>query len=85
MIKNKKRNVDIIIGDMSKFTQARWLALYEAVNIIADKAEDRGTKFETITLKQPALEKYIESTCDSICKCLEEQEKKEKLTIERSR
>jgi len=73
----KNENVDELIDSMSKFAQSRWLALYEAVNIIADKAEDSGKKFDTITLKQPALEKYIESTCDGIYKCLEEREKRE--------
>lgn len=43
-------------------TWAKWMALYEAVNLISDKAEERGVPFSQIELKPLAIHKYMEST-----------------------
>jgi hypothetical protein len=59
-----KSNVDIT--KMSLYELCRWTALEEAVNIIGDKAEDRGVSFESIDLKPLDLFKYIESATDKI-------------------
>jgi hypothetical protein len=40
---------------------ARWIALYEAVNIIADMAEKKNISFEK-KIKPIAISKYIKST-----------------------
>lgn len=40
---------------------ARWMALYEAVNIIADMAEKKNIPFEN-KIKPIAINKYINST-----------------------
>jgi hypothetical protein len=43
-------------------TEARWIALFEAVNIIADKAEEKGIPIEKVEFKPLAIHKYMEST-----------------------
>jgi predicted Zn-dependent protease with MMP-like domain len=47
---------------------AKWIALYEAVNIVADKAEEKGVSPEEIVYKPKAIRDYIESTQDIIMK-----------------
>jgi hypothetical protein len=54
------------INKMSLYELCRWTALEEAVNIIGDKAEDRGLTFESVELKPLDLFKYIESATDKI-------------------
>jgi hypothetical protein len=57
-------------------TLSRWIALYEAVNIIADKAEEKGIPVEKVEFKPLAIHKYMESTENIILmKILEEQYK----------
>lgn len=41
---------------------ARWMSLFEAVNIIADKAEEKGMPFQKIEIKPLAVYKYMEMT-----------------------
>jgi hypothetical protein len=55
---NNKKEVD----DMDVIELSRWLALFEGVNIIADKAEDSGKTFNYMQIKQPALEEYVDSS-----------------------
>jgi hypothetical protein len=45
---------------------ARWIALYEAVNIIADKGEEKGIKLEKIEFKPLDIKDYIEGVQDII-------------------
>ena len=45
---------------------ARWMALYEAVNIIADKGEERGKKINEIEFKPLDIKDYINSVEDII-------------------
>jgi hypothetical protein len=59
-----KSTVDL--NKMSLYELCRWTALEEAVNIIGDKAEDRGVPFESIDLKPLDLFKYVESATDKI-------------------
>lgn len=59
-----KQSVDI--NKMSLYELCRWTALEEAVNIIGDKAEDRGISFESIELKPLDLFKYVETASDKI-------------------
>lgn len=61
---NIKQSIDI--NKMSLYELCRWTALEEAVNIIGDKAEDRGMPFESIELKPLDLFKYIELASDKI-------------------
>jgi hypothetical protein len=52
---------------------ARWIALYEAVNFIADVAEKKGKPLNP-HLKPIAINKYIESTQDMYLRKILEQE-----------
>lgn len=49
-------------------TLSRWIALYEAVNAIADKAEEKNIPFEKIELKPLAIHKYMDATENTILK-----------------
>jgi hypothetical protein len=43
-------------------TWSKWMALYEAVNLISDKAQEKGIPFECVELKPLAIHKYMEMT-----------------------
>jgi hypothetical protein len=45
---------------------ARWIALYDAINMIADEAEQRNKKFENLKLSPVRIKKYIASVEDQI-------------------
>jgi hypothetical protein len=47
---------------------SRWIALYEAVNTIADKAEEKNISFDEVELKPIAIHKYMDSTENNILK-----------------
>lgn len=47
---------------------SRWIALYDAVNTIADKAEEKGIPFDDVEIKPLAIHKYIEATENIILK-----------------
>lgn len=68
MIKNKIPNDKTFIDELDELQQARWLALFEAINIIADTADETGKNFDTINLKHSALCKYIFENADMIYK-----------------
>jgi len=74
---DKTENDNYNIDKMNSFTLSRWAALMEGVNVIADKALDRGISLEEIEFKQPAISKYVESTCDTIAKNIEREKKEE--------
>jgi len=63
------------LEEMTDFQLARWTALVEGVNIIADKADDRGMVFKKMSIKQPALRNYIEGTCDIIARTIKEEKR----------
>jgi hypothetical protein len=47
---------------------SRWIALYEAVNTIADKAEEKNIPFDKVELKPIAIHKYMDATENNILK-----------------
>jgi hypothetical protein len=47
---------------------ARWIAIYEAVNTIADKAEEKNMPFDKVELKPIAIHKYMDATENTILK-----------------
>lgn len=55
-----------IVSDMTKHQLSRWLSLFEAVNIIAEGAEESGVKFNNLSIKKNALDDYIKHTSDII-------------------
>ncbi len=56
---------------------ARWMCLYEAVNIISDKAEKTG--YTKDCLKPIPINKYINERYHSVLKDIEYEYKQEKL------
>jgi hypothetical protein len=67
-MKNRNKNWKTIHEETAVI--AKWIALYEAINIIADKAEERGKPFKRVELKPLAIKKYISSTENIILKKL---------------
>lgn len=57
-------------------TLAKWMAFYEAVNIIADKAEERNIPFEDVKLCPLDIRDYINSTQDIFLRKLLEEDYK---------
>ena len=53
---------------------ARWIALYEAVNIIIDKAEDKKIPLDKVIFKPLDIRDYIASTEDIIARKILSQE-----------
>ena len=47
---------------------ARWMSLYEAVNIIADKAEEKNIPFEKVEMSPLDIRDYMQSTEDIFLK-----------------
>lgn len=64
MKNNNNINWKVITEENAKW--ARWIALYEAVNIIMDKAEERGLSHEDVIFKPLDIRDYISSTEDII-------------------
>ena len=64
------------VNDMSVFELARWSALYEAINFIADECDDRGRDFNTIKLEPLYIRKYVESSCDNFARQIEKENKR---------
>lgn len=69
-MKTKKNNNNINLNNKNTFDNslyyARWIALYEAINMIADEAEQRNKKFENLKLSPVKIKKYIASVEDQI-------------------
>ena len=69
-MKNQKEKTlkwwDSIYKEASELS--RWIALYEAVNTIADKAEEKNISFDKIDLKPIAIHKYMDATENVILK-----------------
>ena len=59
------------LEDMSVFEQARWYAIVEAINIVADECEHRNKNFNAMKISPLDLVKYIEGTCDTYARKIE--------------
>jgi hypothetical protein len=95
-MKTKSIDTPILLWEIAQkkaSVLARWLSLYEAVNIIADKAEEKGIDPEHIVYKPKAIHNYIASTENIFFKkilendynieiCYSEEEYKDNLKIE---
>lgn len=93
----KKENINTIswwekVHDEASL-MSKWIALYEAVNIISEKAEERGVSPDKVVYKPKAIRDYITSTEDIILKkilqndynieiCYSEEDSKENLDIQ---
>jgi hypothetical protein len=72
MKKTIKNNWEAIHEESSKW--ARWIALYEAINYCADKAEEKNIPFNKLNLKPLEIMRYISSTEDIILRKILMQE-----------
>ena len=62
--------------DTKLYALSRWAALFESVNMIADKAEEKQIPFENIELKPLKILEYVDATSDIIMRKLLEDYKK---------
>ena len=69
---NNIKNWEAIHNETSKW--ARWIALYDAVNSIADKAQEKGISFDKLEIKPLAIRDYIEATENIILRKLLKQD-----------
>lgn len=72
----------VTIEGMSLYELCRWASLKEAVDIIADKCEERNIDFSTFELKPLDLLKYVDSMTDDLYNKVTEEEKKKTETYE---
>jgi hypothetical protein len=71
--KNKPKNVINSNGKNiyeETMYYARWIALYEAINLIAEEAKQRKKQFDVLKLSPVKIKKYISSVEDHIQKRL---------------
>ncbi len=54
------------VEDLNNYQVARWWALTYGVNLVADKAEERGINFDDLNINRTALEKYVDELADDI-------------------
>lgn len=80
IIHEQKEN-DIILGtslnkrDKKLYALSRWAALYDAINMIADKTEEKNISFERVELKPLKILEYVDATSDIIMRKLLEEKK----------
>lgn len=55
---------EITIDGMNLYELCRWASLKEAIDIVADKCEERKIDFATFELKPLDLLKYVDSMTD---------------------
>ncbi len=71
-MKTKKTNSNeypkktVTLEGMSLYELCRWASLKEAVDIIADKCEERNIDFQNFELKPLDLLKYVDSMTDDL-------------------
>jgi len=75
---NSIEMVDRKLNGMADFETARWYALIDAVNIVADMATEKNIDFDNVDIKPSAIEHYIESTCDIYCRKIYAEKEKQK-------
>jgi len=80
-IKNKKNDEypkkSVTLDGMSLYELCRWASLKEAIDIIADKCDDRDLDFYSFELKPLDLLKYVDSMTDELYHKVLEQEQPE--------
>lgn len=65
-MKQKNTSKESWVDKLQPDEFGRWAALVEGVNLIAEVGEDKKIPFNKINFKIPALQHYVQSTCDSI-------------------
>jgi hypothetical protein len=79
MAKTKNTNEypknSITLDGISLYTLCRWASLKDAVDIVADKCEEKKIDFEDFDLKPLDLLKYVDSMTDELYNKVLQQEK----------
>lgn len=65
-----EKETTLIKNNKDIYSLSRWAALYESINMIADKAEERKVSFEKVELKPLKILEYVDSTSDIIMRKL---------------
>ena len=65
----KGLNPDKILKHWEKLNKnaeqmARWMSLYDAVNLVAEKAKERGIPFDKVDLPPIKIKEFMDSTVD---------------------
>lgn len=87
-MKTKKSKKDqypkkiVTLEGMSLYELCRWASLKEAVDIIADKCDERDIDFHSFELKPLDLLKYVDSMTDELFNKVSEEKEKEQKTYE---
>lgn len=69
IMKNKNNEYpkkSINIENLSTYSVCRWMALKDAIDIIADKCEDKKVNFETFDIKPLDILKYVDRATDDL-------------------
>jgi hypothetical protein len=61
---NKYPKQTITINDISVYSLCRWASLKDAVDIVAEKCEEKRINFNEFDVKPSELLKYVENTTD---------------------
>jgi hypothetical protein len=56
----------VTLDGMDLYSLCRWASLKEAVDIVADKCEEKNIEFERFDLKPLDLLKYVDSMTDDL-------------------
>ena len=79
MAKTKNTNEypknSVTLDGISLYTLCRWASLKDAVDIVADKCEEKKIDFEDFDLKPLDLLKYVDSMTDELYNKVLQQEK----------
>jgi len=62
---------------MTNPIKARWIALIQGVNIVADHCEASHRDFETMEIKSTAMKHFVKDSCLKICRDLDNMDKKD--------
>ena len=75
---NEYPKKSVTLEGMSLYELCRWASLKEAIDIVADKCEERNIDFSTFELKPLDLLKYVDSMTDDLFNKVSEQEEEKK-------
>ena len=62
----KQNNPTVNIDGMDVYTLCRWASLKEAIDIVADKCEDKKLDLATFDMKPSELLHYVDSMTDDL-------------------
>ena len=73
---NQNEKTTITIEGMDLYTLCRWASLKEAIDIVADKCEEKKIDFTSFDLKPSDLLHYVDSMTDELYYKVLAEEKK---------